>query len=237
MILNFKYYLEKIDEGLIKTYNIDFVIDKSTQLLSVLNVRYKIEKNPNSSIKLIIYDFNKIYIKELFNLLNTNFVNLFGWFPSYMYIKNLSGMENQMNYDQNYLIRTYEYLSEVSIIFESKFDIEVKIPNKLYHISIQEYKNKILKKGIIPKSKSKVSLHDGRIYVCSSIENCLDLIPQMKFYFFNKNININTKWIIYEINTDDLKMSLYKDPNYPEKGYYLIGNIPPENIKVKNYEK
>jgi hypothetical protein len=236
MISNFKDYLEKIDEGLIKTYDIDFVIDKSKQLLSVLNVHFTIEKNPNNSIKLNLHNFNKIYIKELFNLLNTNFVNLFGWFPSYMYMTNLSGMENQMNYDQNYLIRTYEYLSDVSIIFESKFDIEINIPNKLYHISIQEYKNSIIQNGIIPKTKSKISLHDERIYVCSTIENCLNLIPKMKFYFFNKDKRINSKWIIYEIDPNNLNITLYKDPNYLNKGYYLLGNISPNNIKIKKFE-
>jgi hypothetical protein len=74
MILGFKEYLSKINEGLIKTYDIDFTIDKSKQNLNILNVSFEIEKNPNNSIKLTIFKFNKIYIDELFNLLNQNFL-------------------------------------------------------------------------------------------------------------------------------------------------------------------
>ena len=147
-MLNFTEYINNLNEGLIKTYDIDFVIDKSYQMLSVLNIKFDIQKNPNNTIKLNLYNFNKVYIDYLFDLLNSNFVNIFGWFPSYMYMTNLSGMKNQMNYDEHYLKNTYLYLNEVSIIYESKFDIEVKIPDKLYHVSIKEYKNKILSKGI-----------------------------------------------------------------------------------------
>jgi hypothetical protein len=236
-MLNFTKYINDLNEGLIKTYDIDFVIDKSLQMLSVLNINFDIQKNPNNTIKLNLYDFNKVYIKELFNLLNSNFVNMFGWFPSYMYMTNVSGMKNQMNYDEKYLENVYSYLKEVSIIYESKFDIEINIPKKLYHISIKEYKDKILKKGIIPKTKSKLSVHDNRIYVCSTLQDCLDMIPKMKFYFFNKNPKINTQWVIYEILTDDMDIKLYKDPNYLDKGYYLLGNIPPNNIKITQEEK
>jgi len=232
MILDFSKYLEQLNEGIIRTYDIDFVIDKSLQRLSVLNVKYDIVKNPNNTIKLTIYDFNKIIINHLFGLLNKNFTNLFGWFPTYMFLTNLSGMKNSMNYDENYLVKTYEYLGEVSILYESKFDLISDMPPKLYHISIQEHSNKILSIGIVPKTKNKISSHGNRIYVCSSLNDCIDLIDNMKFYFFNKNEKINTKWIIYEIDTSDLDILLYKDPNYPDRGYYLLGNIPPKNLTI-----
>jgi len=231
MILGFKEYLSKINEGLIKTYDIDFTIDKSKQNLNILNVSFEIEKNPNNSIKLTIFKFNKIYIDELFNLLNQNFTNLLGWFPSYMFLTTTSGMENQMNYDESYLKISYEYLDTVSIIYESKFDEVVSIPEYLYHISIQEYEDKILKNGLTPKSKNKLSTHGDRIYVCKKLDDCLELIPKMKFYFYDKK-NINKKWIILQIKTQDLNLELYKDPNFMDKGFYLLGNIPPQNIKI-----
>lgn len=234
LLLNFKDYLFKIDEGLIKSYDIDFVIDKGCQKLSVLNVPFTLNKNPNNTLKLTISNFNKVFISELFNLLNQNFTNLFGWFPSYMFMENISGMQNHMNYDENYLESTYEYLREVSIIYECKFDKIIDIPKNLYHISIQEYENKIKSIGICPKSKNKLS--SDRIYVCSDIDNCLSIIPKMKFYFFNKNKNINTKWIIYKIYTEGLDLDLYNDPNYPGKGFYLLGNVPPSKIKIENRE-
>ena len=167
MILKFNEYLEKINEGLIKSYDIDFVIDKASQNLSLLNVNFDLKKLPNNSIKLTLFSFNKIYIDKVFNFLNSIFTNLLGWFPSYMFMKNLSGMKNNMNYDERYLKKNFKYLDEVSIIYESKFDEEVNIPDKLYHLSIQEYQYKILSIGICPKSKNKLSSHGDRIYVCS----------------------------------------------------------------------
>jgi|694.fasta_scaffold146267_6 hypothetical protein len=232
MILKFNEYLEKINEGLIKSYDIDFVIDKASQNLSLLNVNFDLKKLPNNSIKLTLFSFNKIYIDKVFNFLNSIFTNLLGWFPSYMFMKNLSGMKNNMNYDERYLKKNFKYLDEVSIIYESKFDEEVNIPDKLYHLSIQEYQYKILSIGICPKSKNKLSSHGDRIYVCSKLKDCLDLISKMEFYFFDKNPKINTSWMIYEITTTGLNLKLYKDPNYMDKGFYLLGNVPPTNIKI-----
>lgn len=231
MILKFDEYLEKINEGLIKSYDINFTIDKMKQHLNVLNVPFEVDKNPNKTIKLTLFKFNKILIDELFNLLNTTMTNLLGWFPSYMFLTTTSGMSNQMNYDEEYLKKSYEYLDKVSLIYESKFDEVVELPEKLYHISIQEYENSILSIGICPKSKNKLSSHGDRIYVCENLEDCIDLIPKMKFYFWSKQ-KINTKWVIYEIKTTGLNLKLYKDPNYMDKGFYLLGNVPPTNIKT-----
>jgi hypothetical protein len=233
----FEEYLHLIEEGLIKTYDIDFVILKSLERLSVINVPINIYKLPNNTIKLDIRTFNKVRIDNLFDLLNSNFTNLFGWFPSYMYITNLSGLENSMHYDQNYLKRTKNYLSEVSIIYQSKFDIEQNLPEFIYHLSIREYVNKISQMGIVPKSKNKISSHGNRIYVCKTIQDCKDLIPQMSFWFYDKNPNIDTRWVIYQISTVGLDLKLYCDPNYPDKGFYLTGNIPKGNIKIIDFEK
>jgi hypothetical protein len=231
MALKFDEYLEKINEGLIKSYDIDFTIDKMKQNLNILNVPFEVEKNPNNTIKLNLFKFNKILINEVFSLLNTTMTNLLGWFPSYMFLTTTSGINNQMNYDEKYLKRSCEYLDKVSIIYESKFDEIVNLPKKLYHISIQEYENKILSIGICPRTKNKLSSHGDRIYVCEKLEDCIELIPKMKFYFYNKQ-NTDTKWIIYEITTTGLNLKLYKDPNYMDKGFYLLGNVPPNNIKT-----
>ena len=49
--------------------------------------------------------------------------------------------------------------------------------------------------------------------------------------------NKNTKWIIYEIDTEDANIDkLYKDPNYLN-GYYYLDNINKKSIKVIDLEK
>jgi len=63
---------------------------------------------------------------------------------------------------------------------ESKFDEIVEdIPNKLYHLSINEYKDKIIKYGLYPKSKNKLTSHLDRIYLCDNINDCKILINRM----------------------------------------------------------
>lgn len=42
--------------------------------------------------------------------------------------------------------------------------------------------------------------------------------------------------LILEIdNNDNIIKKLYKDPNYVERGYYTVDNIPPKYIKVVKY--
>jgi hypothetical protein len=108
-----------------------------------------------------------------------------------------------------------------------------------------EYNDKILKYGLYPKSKSKLSSHIDRVYLCNSLKDCEYLIPQMKLHYSDeKDINYyeldnkkwrkNTKWVIYKINDESLK--LYKDPRYMH-GYYTMDNINPNNISIFSLEE
>ena len=97
------------------------------------------------------------------------------------------------------------------------------------------YKDKILKNGLCPKSKNKIGTHDNRIYVCVDPKHCYDLIEIFKF--INHDIkNVDKKWIIYKIDTDRLDINLYDDPNFKDKGFYLLNNVPPESITIYSFE-
>jgi hypothetical protein len=166
-----------------------------------------------------------------------------------MHLINTNGLPISKRYDESELKLKQDIISEVKIDFNSKFDeIETNSPSKLYHLSIQEYENRILKNGLFPKSKSKISSHTERVYLCKSTQDCGSLIPQMKLHYSEeKDINLytlgnkkwrkNTKWIIYEIdNSGKNKIVLYKDPGYIN-GYYTLDNINPEFIEVNSREK
>ena len=234
--MNLLNYLEFIKEGLIKTQPADVVLRKVIFLPN--NLIYVI--NYTKSDNLIHFEisfFNKLSeISKTFDAIESYFINMMGWFPSMMKIISLSGMENDIQYNKDYLIKNMSFISKVNIIFESKFDIESNIPDKLYHLSIKEFENSILKNGLSPKSKSKISYHDSRIYVCKSILNCKSLIPNMEMIYnqqkwSNPKSKINDDWIIYEIDTSGLDIDLYYDPNYIG-GYYLLKNTPSNNIKI-----
>jgi hypothetical protein len=147
-----------------------------------------------------------------------------------------SDMTNVIQYNKDYLIKNMEFIQSIEIKFESKFDLEVEIPKKLFHLSIREFGNSILKYGLSPKSKSKISYHDSRIYVCKHLINCKSLITNMKMIYnqqkwSNPKSKIDDRWVIYEIDTEGLEIRLYTDPNYVG-GYYLLSNIPVSSLKV-----
>jgi len=211
--------------------------------LSLMRYNFNININPNNSISIKLIGFRYLQGIGLYlDNLNSLLIDRHGWFPSKMEITNFSGMTNLLPYNEEILRDKdkYIYYQDVEIIYESKYDIEIKSPLKLYHLSIQEYENKVLIKGLFPKSKSKLSNHLDRIYVCSNINDCYNLIPQIKSLYKELKINnkrnkINDKWIIYEIDFSELDIKLYKDPNYIG-GYYIVDNIPSDKIKIIDKE-
>jgi hypothetical protein len=248
LITTFSSFLYKINEGLIKTYDINDtvrLVETEMDLMSCYD--FNIIANSNNTISLTLNRFNILdNINLKFQHINSMMINRYGWFPSVMKMENISGMKNKLSYDEYFLVRNKKRLRKIEIIYESKFDIEIdNKPNDLYHLSIQSYKNNILKYGLIPKSKSKLSKHLDRICVCDNIDSCKVLIPKMLVYYNlledeeivgGKKPKRNIKWIIFKINSSNLDIKLYKDPNYPH-GYYITDNIPSKNIIVVEEEK
>jgi hypothetical protein len=224
----------------LKTNDIDYVIDGASLSLNVKDIEYEIY-NKNNKICLKLYNFKHIYsIKDFFDFLNSYFIDRNGWFPS-SHTLTKNNKTNVLSYDEDYLFNNQKKLDVVEIIYEPKFDKIVDVPNKLYHLSIQEYKDKILKNGLIPKTKNKRTIHLDRIYLCSVPEDCHKLIADLKYdYDKRKNLNkkdkINTDWIIYEIDAKNIE-KLYKDPNYIDKGYYVVDNINTKDISIYDEEK
>jgi hypothetical protein len=226
----------------LKTHDIDLTLYNVNNELSLLRLNFNIQKNPNNSLLLTLNVFNYINsLGDYLDIINRLFIDRHGWFPTKMEITNFSGIINTFSYDEKILrSEDSKYYTTVKITYESKYDIEKILPDNLYHLSIQEYEDNVLEKVLIPKSKSKLSVHLDRIYVCSDIKDCYNLINRMKFHHKNRKINnkkdnLNDKWIIYEINTSGLDIKLYKDPNYIN-GYYIIDNIPSDLIKIIDKE-
>lgn len=246
IIKHFKDYIYSINEGLIKTYPGDLVLNDVLKSLKHMSINCS-GSFVDSKIKLTINNFNFIplvKLKHLFDHIDTFIINRGGWFPSTMEITKLSGIKRYLKYSFSDIIRIHDEIDSIRIDYESKFDKEENdIPDKLYHLTIKEYQKKINKIGLIPRSKSKLSSHLDRVYVCKTYQDCIDLIPKMMFYysgekdeniyklgknFFGKDITP----IIYEIdNTNKIVDNLYFDINYGEKGYYTLSNIPPDKLK------
>lgn len=229
-------YLEFLKEGLISTKDANIVLSKTRFLPDNLIFNIKHTESDNL-IHFEISHFNKLSeISKTLDSIESYFINMMGWFPSLIKVIGLTGMENTLQYNKDYLIKTMSYISKVEIIFESKFDVQTNIPDKLYHLSIKEFEKSISKNGISPKSKSKITYHDSRIYVCKNVFDCKSLIPNMKMSYAsqkwtNPQSKLDDSWVIYEIDTIGLDLKIYKDPNFID-GYYILSNIPTNKIKI-----
>jgi hypothetical protein len=246
IIKYFKDYINGINEGLIKTYGGEIVANDISNLLIDLGLNFNVQFLKNESkIKLTFNFFNAIpssNLEELFDIIDSSIINRGGWFPSKMDIVNIHGMKNSTKWNLENLFTNQKVYNIVEIFYEAKFDELVhNIPDKLYHLTIEEYKSKILKWGLIPKSGDKLTSHLDRIYLCRSIEDCENLIQKMKLYYNDeKSFNVWNKRkrkydkktipVILEIdNSDKFIKALYKDPNYNE-GFWTLDNIPPNKI-------
>ncbi len=224
----------------LKTHDIDFTFNKVKLELELQHYDFEIQKGDNS-IFIILNNVNHVQnFHLLLDNLNSLLINRHGWYPSSMSILDVFKFEHLFKYDEDIIFSNdaFRRFEKMAIKYEGKYDIEVELPKRLYHLSIQEFESKVLKNGLVPKSKSKISKHLDRIFLCKDINHCYGLIDQMANYYNNKSSKnkINTKGIIYEIDTNGLNIKLYKDPNYSE-GYYCIDNIPPTNIKIIDKEK
>lgn len=246
-IYRFDNYLQSIHEGLIKTYPIDITIRDISSLISSYNIEFNIN-NLMDKFQIELYNVNSIpnFDKILEIILNSIF-NQYGWFPSKVKIFGIFGNFREYKFNKNYILHNLKNHKSIIMTFESKFDEIVDIPQKLYHLSIQQYSKDIEQKGLICKGKSKLTRHDydNRIYLCKGIADCKFLIPRMELHYEeekediirnpnnpNGKYNKNTKWIIYEIDTNIANIKkLYKDPNYIN-GYYCLNNIDKKAIKI-----
>lgn len=236
-------------EGLTITSDIYTSRNVITRKFGFTDNQLILDKNKNT-IRLNIKNFNNIIPKCNFNELMQLFNNL-GWQPSiiaYTNMDDLNGKIIRHKYSEHefkliFDTKKWESVYDILIIqFNAKFDIEIDVPSRIYHISPMFNRNKILKSGLVPKSKNVLMLYENRIYfllnndkfkIQNLAEKLYKYIPQKtKNIFKEKNIPIG--FDIYEIMTNNIiNQRWFKDPNLPEAVYCLM-NISPMHIKLIN---
>lgn len=116
----------------------------------------------------------------------------------------------------------------VTLHLEAKFDKkEESIPKIVFHITSEEFIEKIKKFGLIPKSKSKKSYHPERIYLALEVEAALSMAAQIQ------SITEREEYFPYLISIDTTKLKdvkFYIDPNFSDYGVYVLENIPKKAI-------
>ena len=211
-------YNKFLNEGLIKTYPISIYKDTLLNNLNILNIELDIDINfNNETFKLITL---KVSFEQL--IIINSYVNNLGYFLSKFIIKR-NNKTNTFKYDPN----TFEYQSKnndgLILFYESKFDEQINITNKIYHATEIKNIEKIIKNGLYPKSNSKIEYHSERIYLSENKKECIKLIPKLRAF----SLNINIPFVLLEINKPG---KYYLDSK--SDGVYTFENIPKKNIKL-----
>ena len=224
-MLIYKDFIKQLKEGLILTHDITKYSSVLTDSLEKLNIKYHINIVDKFEFKLSI-ETNDINLIDIIN----HKCYVLGYYPSYYWIILKNSMKNSFKNITTLPSNT----KEVTIKYESKYEDglytnDIICPDKLYHLTYQDNKNSILKKGLYPKSKNRKSVYPERIYLFDDINNYEDLLKTLKFS--DKLDNIYKKYLLIEINCKENSLMLHTDPNY-RIGYFTYDNINPKNIKI-----
>lgn len=216
-------FIFNLKEGLIRTYDITTYQSNIVDYLKQMDIKHNLNIIDKLEFKLSLFNVDENFIDII-----TYKCYVLGYFPSYYWItknKMENGFKDLINLD------LYE---KIEIKFEAKYDDglytnDIICPDKLYHLTYQNLKENIFKKGLYPKSKNRISVHPERIYLFDDIDNYDKLLKSLKCSDFKNNID--KKYILIEINCTTKKLILHTDPNY-RLGYFTYDNINPKNIYI-----
>jgi hypothetical protein len=198
-----EYKRQRLVEGLIKTHP----LITSADILSKRFPELKCEIEPDE----------EIYIEGEFKTLK-EYLPIFN---------NLGYFIAKLTYDGNNWVKDFNDDSKpLALFLEPKYDLKIyPIPSTLYHSTLSRFDNKIKAIGFIPKTGNKKSNHPERIYLTDS----LNIAKKFALGLAVENNGEPTS--IYEIDTTDMDITLYRDINLKNGGYYTLGNIHPKYFK------
>lgn len=241
--LKYPWYEEqnRIYEGLITTYGIGSSMGILQREWPSIRVKrgqniYGLEGN-DFSIKI---NLDIVPLKEIPKVFLK--INTCGWFISTIDLfKDKQGFDK---IEKNISFLTLEKhidlakdknvdINFIDLYLEAKFDIEMDkkfLPTVLYHITPKDYKAKIEKNGLVPKSTAKSAEHPERIYLVANKSYAIsDLYPELKA---RSKLHKHEPWIILTISMIDFPShhQIFMDPNCPY-AVYVLANISPYSIE------
>ena len=223
----FNKFVNDVSEGLIKTYPINTTNRLIGKELSKLKVQFKTG---------IDYDTNTLFIKCVSkSILIDNIINIFsqinscGYFISHFDFYDINDINvESIKYkeiDSNYIKQLEVELNKsyyIQITVESKFNNIIDNSKIYYHLTEAKNVDKILKIGLITKSKSKKTYHSDRIYLGKDLINVKNLARQFS----------DGDYTLLKIIIENVDIKFYDDPDLTGYGVYTYENISPECIKL-----
>lgn len=154
-LLDYKDYIKKINEGLIKTSDltksVNVISNKLKNLVIIHNINYY-KKTRDFKVELETKKLTQDDWLELIKDLSI-LINNLGYFPSVIELRKKKSLwakltfkdyviiRNENDHFNDIIIKNFDY---VSIVYESKYDKEVNnLPNEIYHAYNSYYEDKI----------------------------------------------------------------------------------------------
>lgn len=224
---DFNKFTKLVREGLIQTYPIKILVKLLTRELAIQKVISNIDIEESTKTIFVKVESNSLLNKEYIKLFNTIFMT--GYFPSIFEFYGVDdNLVDYLKYDDisNDFIKilnnkiSNSHFTQLTI--EAKYNDVVNLPKFLYHVTKQSNVKKILKIGLVSKTKSKKAYHNDRIYIGYN-----PIIVKSLTNEFDRD-----SYCLLEIDTNDLIIKLYDDPDFHKYGSYTYNNIPPKNIKI-----
>lgn len=224
----------KLNEGLIMTHDLYESVEIINNFLGFDG--YSTVNKNKIEVEIDTVKFENVI--ELLTILN----NL-GYYTAVLEIKinnrvhkfTLNKLKDNNKFNKN----TFDTFEHIKIILEPKYDTKHKLNSDIiYHVTEERYLNRIIKNGLIAKSKNNKTDHPERIYFTYNIEDSKQYIKSKKQHYLYNDRKLrksdkyyDTNFIILEVIIPD-NLIFYKDPNFKDKGIYTYDNIVPKNIKV-----
>ena len=202
-----------ISEGLISSYPIEKVKSYIEKKLPSADV--------SISDKMYTNVLHMVVVNDGYNVdkLLVNVDNLCGWYSSV-----INGLQTNQYYS-SVLSAFKDGNEKVAIVLERRFDKDVDNANdKAYHLTDAKYVPKILKIGLVPKTRNRKWKYPERIYLSRTKMGLYSLFDNPEFNEFEQPVAL-------EVDLKGLDIKLYRDPNF-NGGFYTLDNIPPSHIKV-----
>jgi hypothetical protein len=224
-VKKYEDFVSELKEGLITTHDITIYNKIIINYLDSLN--FKINLKVIDKLNFFLKIFNNLNEPNI-EMINNYIYNL-GYFPSTYIVTLTNGMINRFKYLKDV---EFNNIQSVEINYEAKYTDglyknDIICPDKLYHLTYSDNWNSISKRGIYPKSKKRLSVHQDRIYLFDNISDYKSLLNNLKL---SDSINsISKKYDLLEIDSSGDKFILHTDPNY-RMGYFTYDNIHPKLI-------
>jgi hypothetical protein len=227
---NINYF---INEVLTKSVNFELLTREVDKIFIFDDMFFDDKKG-----KYFIQTEKDITLKEFDTI--TSRCETLGWFISAIKLINNQGNDEMLKppiFKQNINepSKLIKYKDTIYLQIEPNFDTRIVIEDvkNLYHISFDIFHKNIMKQGLIPKNKNKLSNHPSRIYLLMNVDDTRIKFIAKKLIDHYVNRQSVNKIYVYNIHRGIVKSnSIYSDINLRDGGVYTEGVIPSHFLDV-----